>query len=151
MPKVADLLLPIARRFGLLAGLALGSGLATPAMALDGMYTCAVTSLSGRGWIPPQISLHFHDEWTAEVVHSGNVSALSGRPLKAGFFRISDVSYRVSWTVVSASVGNGAEAVKTHYRAVFNTQNKKLSVQVISLDSGAKPPRGIGQCVQVTS
>ncbi|UTS80838.1 hypothetical protein [Phaeobacter piscinae] len=151
MSKVGDLFVPRARVLGLVAGFALGAGLATPAMALSGVYTCTVKSLSGRGWIPPQISLHFHDEWTAEVVHTGNVSALSGRPLKAGFFRVSDVSFRLSWMVISASVGNGSEAVNTHYRAVFNTQNKKLSVQVISLDSRAKPPRGIGQCVHVTS
>ncbi|MFV1439641.1 MULTISPECIES: hypothetical protein [unclassified Phaeobacter] len=151
MFKVADLLLPIARTLGFAACVALGTGLATSAAALEGIYTCKVKSLSGRGWIPPLISLRFHDEWSAEVVHSGNVSALSGRPLKAGFFRISDISYRVSWTVTSASVGNGASAVETHYRAVFNTQNKKLSVKVISGGVGEKSPRGIGQCAQVTS
>ncbi|MFS4580127.1 hypothetical protein [Phaeobacter sp. C3_T13_0] len=150
MPDFTDLLLPIARSLSLVAGLAVAAGLATPVAALEGLFTCKIKSLSGHGWIPPQITLRFNDEWSAEVVHSGNVSALSGRSLKAGFFRISDISYRVSWTISSISVGNRSDAVETHYRAVFNTQNKKLSVQVISADTEPRSPRGIGQCTLVT-
>ncbi|APG47356.1 hypothetical protein [Phaeobacter porticola] len=156
MSKVSDLFSPVARSLGLIFGLALGAGLSMSAQvqaqtrALDGMYVCDIKSLSGRGWIPPQISLRFYNEWSAEVVHLGNLSALAGRALKAGFFRLSESSYRVSWTISNSSVGNSAGAVETHYRAVFNTRNMKISVQVISAGMEPDSPRGIGRCEQIT-
>ena len=133
------------------AAFVLGLSAGTPAHALDGEFHCHVKSLSSHGWIPREIHLSFKDGWKGEVSHDGNFSALSGQKLSAGFFEMGPTSYRISWLVKTPSFGNGGDLGEIHYRAILNTRNMKLSVQVISDVVDVDQPRGVGECSRLIS
>ncbi|WP_293574247.1 hypothetical protein [Phaeobacter sp.] len=81
-----------------------------------------------------------------EVIHNSTGGLIAGHPLKATFFAMGPMSYRISWSVMGAGLANAGDTGEVHYRATMNLRNMKLSLQVISGMIEGDQPRAVGQC-----
>lgn len=105
-------------------------------------FHCGIEPLSGDAWIPGQVSLQFTDDFKAAEVTDKAFEV----PVRARVVRHSSTSYALNWTMPHLAVSEEAGRPQPLYRAVLNTANLKMSLQVVRAGQSGSPPRGSGQC-----
>lgn len=98
---------------------------------------CDLQPISRVSWIPNWITVQFAGDLSAAQV----IDDAFDQPLPAEVTQRSEMTYAISWLLPELT---GRE--KLRFRAVLNTVNMKMIIQVAGTGDGTLPLRGSGHC-----
>ncbi len=109
-------------------------------------FTCSLTPLNKRGWIPAQVSVNFMEDRNSASIRTSE----DGGTVHAVLVQRSNETYMMDWTPSPALAAKATELSSDRYRAVLNLSNMKVSLQILSdIWPSAWSPRGAGTCIRL--
>lgn len=126
----------------------LATSLAWTAAESSETFLCQIVPLSNSSLVPSQVALELFDDRKSARVWDG----FEGVSVPVVLEKRSESSYLLDWTVRPAVLEKFPDTASERYQVIFNLQNLKVSLLVLSrLEQGALSPRGVGKCSVITS
>lgn len=110
-------------------------------------YLCRITPLTKDVWIPSEVAVQVFEE--QKLARIWDVS--SGGAVPVTVEQRSENTFLLDWTVAKATLAKFPGMGGERYQAMFNKQNLKISLRVLSgFEREGVTPRGAGTCVSVS-